>query len=117
MFSRRRTFKFIVGLAAIAFLAGCAGHDAEIHASRPGKFRLLTCAELDKEGAVLLKRERELDSLIQRAKQGAGGEIAIAIAYQNDYNLVRGDLREIELTGAERNCVLKYRTAAERAVQ
>jgi hypothetical protein len=99
-------------------LSGCAGHDFETTASRPGKFRQYDCALLDKRGGELLKRERELTDLMERARQGgAGGELAIAIAYQNEYNTVKGDLREIELTGADRNCVLKFRTVSERAVR
>jgi hypothetical protein len=86
-------------------------------ASRPGKFQLYSCAQLDQHGAALLKREHELDGLMQKARQAAGGELAVAIAYQSEYNTVRGDLREIELAGTGRNCVLKYRTARERAVQ
>jgi hypothetical protein len=106
-----------IALAASLMLPGCAGHDFETTASRPGKFRLYDCALLDKRGAELLKRERELDDLMQKARQGPGGEIAIALAYQNEYNIVKGDLREIELTGTERNCVLKYRTATDRAIR
>jgi hypothetical protein len=98
-------------------LSACAGHDIEATTSRPGKFRLYDCALLDKRGGELLKRERELSDLMQRARQSAGGELAIAIAYQNEYNTVKGDLRQVELTGADRNCVLKYRTASERAVR
>ena len=86
-------------------------------ATRPGKFRLYNCEQLDKRGIEVLKRERELTVLMEKARQGTGGEIAIAIAYQNEYNIAQGDLREIELTAAERNCVLKYKTVSERAVR
>lgn len=109
---RRRVLR----LAFLALLAGCTSHDMVTTASRPGKFRLHNCEQLDKKGTELLKRERELDGLMQKARQGPGGEVAIAIAYQNEYNIVQGDLREIELTGTERNCALKFRTVSERAV-
>jgi hypothetical protein len=105
-------------LSLIAVLmVGCTSHDLVTSATRPGKFRLYNCDQLDKRGAELSKRERELSSLIQRAAQGPGGEFAIAIAYRNEHNIVQGDLREIELTGAEKNCVLKYRTVSEQAVR
>lgn len=104
----------LVGLAA---LAGCAGHDFETTATRPGKFRLYNCAQLDKRGTDLLKRERELDALIQKAKTGPGGDVVVAIAYQNEYNIAKSDLREVELTGAERRCELKFRTVSEQAVR
>jgi len=98
-------------------LAGCAGHEVVASATRPGKFRLYSCDQLDKRGEEVFKRERELAALIERARQGPGGEVAIAIAYQNEHNMALGDLREIELTAAERNCVLKFRSVSERAIR
>lgn len=117
MVRRSSTFISIFALAAIVVTSGCAGHDFEESASRPGKFRLYDCASLDKQGAELLKRERELDNLMQKARQSPGGEIAIAAAYQSEYNTVRGDIQAIETTGAERRCVLKFRTVSERAIR
>ena len=107
----------VAGLATLIMLAGCTSHDMVSTATRPGKFRLHNCEQLDKKGTELLRRERELDGLMQKARQGPGGEIASAIAYQNEYNIVLGDLREVELTGTERNCALKFRTVSERAVR
>jgi hypothetical protein len=114
---RTRLHISLIGLAAAGILSGCAGHEVAATATRPGKFRLFSCDQLDKRGAEVLKRERELSSLMQKARQGPGGEVAIALAYQNEYNIALGDLREIELTAAERNCALKFRTVSERAVQ
>jgi hypothetical protein len=114
MTTRERLCIILVGLAA---LNGCAGHEVETTATRPGKFRLYNCAQLDKRGTDLLKRERELDALMLKAKSGPGGEAAVAIAYQHEYNITKGDLREVELTGTERRCELKFRTVSERAVR
>ena len=108
---------FLIALAGLLAVSGCTSHDIVTSASRPGKFRLYNCEQLDHRGAEVLKRERELNELMQKARQGAGGEIAVAIAYQNEYNIVLGDLREIDLTAAERNCALKYRSVSERAVR
>lgn len=104
-------------ISAAAVLTGCAGHDFEATASRPGKFQYYSCDQLDRRGGELLKRERELTALIDKARQGPGGEIAIALAYQNEYNTVKGDLIAIEQTGTQRNCVLKFRTVSEQAVR
>jgi hypothetical protein len=117
MVALARTHVWLFAFVASLALSGCAGHEFETTASRPGKFRLYDCNALDTRGGQLVKREAELNRLMQRARQGPGGDIAVAIAYQNEYNTVKGDLREIETTGADRNCVLKYRTASERAVQ
>ncbi len=103
-----------VGLAAFA---GCTSHDLETTATRPGKFQLYNCDQLDKRGVDVLKRERELEGLIQKAKSGPGGELAVALAYQNEYNIAKSDLREIELAGTEKRCNLKFRSVSERAVR
>jgi hypothetical protein len=101
----------LTGLMTLGLLAGCAGQEVVNTIARPGKYRLYNCDQLDRRGAEVLKRERELAGLMEKAKQGAGGELAVAIAYQNEYNIALGDLREIELMAAERNCELKFRTA------
>ena len=110
-------FVSLIGGCGVAVVAGCAGHDMVASVTRPGKFRLYNCDQLDKQGAIVLKQERELDALIQKARQGPGGEIAVAIAYQNEHNIALGDLREIDLSAAERNCALKFRTVSEQAVR
>jgi hypothetical protein len=104
-------------LALVALAAGCTSHDLETTATRPGKFRLYNCEQLDRRGTGLLKRERELDALMVKAKSGPGGELASALAYQNEFNIVRSDLREVELTGVEKRCELKFRTATDRAIR
>ncbi len=106
----------ILGFAAIAGLAACAGSGTEA-LSRPGKFNLYNCALLDDAGDRLVKREQELDRLMQKAAQGPGGEVASAIAYRSEYNLTRGDLREIERVGAEKKCVFKHRSVSDQVVR
>jgi hypothetical protein len=104
----------LVCLAALIALGGCAASPEFVNtAIRPGKFKLYTCAELDQQGRELAQRERELQTLMQKA----GGELAVALAYQNEYNLTQGELRDIDNTGSEKKCVLKYRTVSERAVR
>lgn len=119
--SRLRFRNLLTGLLTLGLplglLAGCAGQEVVNTAARPGKYRLYNCDQLDRRGAEVLKRERELAGLMAKAKQGPGGDLAIAIAYQNEYNIALADLREIDLMAAERNCELKFRTAAERAAQ
>jgi len=106
----------LVGIGLCLAAGGCASQQMAEYVAKPGKFRFNSCKQLDQIGANTLNRERELAALMERARQGAGGELAVAIAYQQDYTLVLGDLHEIEQTAAERNCELKFRAAAaERA--
>jgi hypothetical protein len=104
-------------VAALFLLGGCTGHDLVANAARPGKYRLYNCDQLNKRGVELVKREAELQGLIDKARQGPGGEIAIALAYMNEFNTVQGELREIDITGTDKNCQLKYRTISDGAVR
>jgi type IV pilus biogenesis protein CpaD/CtpE len=107
----------LIALTSLGLLAGCASHDIVSTVARPGKYRLYNCEQLDRRGADLLKRERELDALMQKARQGPGGELAIAIAYQNEYNTTLGDLREVDITAADKNCTLKFRSVSDTVVR
>ena len=104
------------GVALAGLLSGCTTDDALNTATRPGKFRLYSCPELDKHGGEVLKRERELAELIRRAGDG-GGQIAAALAYRTEHNIAVSDLREIEQTGIEKKCALKYRSISEQIVR
>jgi hypothetical protein len=104
-----------MGLAAL--IGGCSSHDMVDAATRSGKYRYYSCDQLTKRGIEAVKREKDLRELIQRAKQGPGGEIAVALAYQNEYNVALGDLQEIENTGAEKKCVLRHRPVSDQVVR
>jgi len=100
-----------------AWLGGCAGHEMIEASARPGKYRLYNCDELTARGKEIIKREAELSELIAKARQGPGGEIAVALAYQSEYNQTRGDLHELEVTGAEKKCTLKHRSVSDQVVR
>lgn len=107
-----------VGLSVAFGLAACAGAGTEgVSFSRPGKYNLYNCALLNETGTALVKREQELEGLMQKAGQSTGGEIASTLAYKGEYNITQGDLREIERVGAEKKCVLKHRSVSDRVVR
>lgn len=117
MMSMSRHFvSAIISLTAFVGLAACAGSEG-VSLSRPGKFNLYNCALLNEQGANLVKRERDLQGLMQKAAQGPGGEIASTLAYRSEYNITQGDLREIERVGAEKKCVLKHRSVSDQVVR
>lgn len=116
MSTSRRFVSAIVSLAVLIGLAACAGSEG-VSLSRPGKFNLYNCALLNEQGANLVKRERDLQGLMQKAAQGPGGEIASTLAYRSEYNITQGDLREIERVGAEKKCVLKHRSVSDQVVR
>ena len=113
------TSRFVPAISIVAVLTtlgGCAGTEG-VSLSRPGKFNLYSCVLLNEQGANLVKRERDLEGLMQKAAQGPGGELASTLAYRSEYNITQGDLREIERVGAEKKCVLKHRSVSEQMVR
>jgi hypothetical protein len=104
-------------MGLVALVGGCSTPEIAGAATRPGKFRYYSCEQLTKRGLEVVKREKELREQIQRAKQGPGGEVAIALAYQNEYNVALGDLQEIENVGAEKKCVLRHRPLSDQVVR
>lgn len=114
------TFRILPGRIVIALavlLGGCTSQELIEGAARPGKYRLYNCQELTTRGIEIVKREAELRDLIAKARQGPGGEIAVALAYQTEYNQTRGDLQELEITGAEKKCTLKHRSVSDQVVR
>ena len=51
------------------------------------------------------KREQDLRELIDKAQQEAGGIIVSLMAYKTDYLAAEEDLRVIENTARQKNCV------------
>ena len=92
-------------LLIAAPLAGCAStFDQQSLFAQPGKFRFLPCKELALRSTSLVKREQELNSLVDRAKEGPAGSIISPMVYGPELQQVRADERELAQTQAEKNC-------------
>ena len=90
--------------AAVA-LAGCvSGEHAEDFYVAPGKYVLYDCKQLAGAAAHFEERDKELTKLIARAKEGPGGEIASALAYNSDYYSNLGELKDVHREQAEKKC-------------
>lgn len=107
----------MVGVVFGCGLAGCTSDQISSTMVKPGKFSIYNCDQIATTGRARAARERELKDLMDKAAQGAGGELAIALAYRNEYLSVQGELRELEAAAADKNCSIPWRTASERAVQ
>jgi hypothetical protein len=98
-------------------LTGCTSEQLSSTMVKPGKFSIYNCDQIAANGRAQVSRERELKALIDKAAQGPGGELAIALAYRNEYLSVQGDLRELEAAAVDKKCKMTWRTESERAVQ
>ena len=94
----------IVMVLLAAALLGCATPDVGTLLVQPDKYHFLRCEDLTLRSANLSARERELNSLIERAKAGVGGSVISAAVYEPELAQVRTDLRLLYQTRREKNC-------------
>jgi hypothetical protein len=96
----------LFAIAVPALLAGCAvsGEHAEDFYVAPGKYVFYDCKQLAGVAAHLQRRDKELKDLMARAKQGAGGELVSAMAYNSDYYSNLGELKDVRREQADKNC-------------
>jgi hypothetical protein len=109
-----------VAVALVAAgLAGCGTISEETAAKAafaPGHFDLYTCKDLAERTDVVHRRQVELEQLMARAEQGAGGAIASAIAYRSDYLQARGELVELNKMSNDKQCAIGNKYSSGRAV-
>ena len=97
--------KTILAIAVPVLLAGCvSGDHAEDFYVAPGKYIFYDCTQLAGVAVHFQQRIKELEGLMARAKQGAGGELVSAMAYNSDYYSALGELKDIRREQAEKNC-------------
>jgi hypothetical protein len=90
---------------ALALLGACAsGHDYGDLYSEPGKFRFLDCATIAQRSLTASKKEQELVSLMERAKQDAGGSLVGSMVYGPDLNTTQSELAQLRREAAEKKC-------------
>jgi uncharacterized protein YceK len=108
----------IVSLFA-AGLAGCGsvGERTEAGAfTSPGKYNLYTCEDIDRQIRGIRARQIELDQVMSRASQSAGGDFVNAIAYRGEYAQSRGELAELAKAKSDKQCAVDSKFSSGRAV-
>ena len=100
-------------------LAGCGSisdRTAAAAFTSPGN-TTSTPARISKEPLRLLRvRQVELEQLMARASQGAGGEFVNTIAYRGEYAQGRGELIELAKAKADKQCAAESKFSSGRAV-
>ena len=107
----RRAAPFLC-LAVCVILAGCAsdgavggGGGSPMFFADAGKYQFHNCDRLASAAKRQSERQRELKELIDKAEQGAAGQIVSALAYRSDYAAVNEDLRVLQSAVRDKNCV------------
>lgn len=98
-------------------LAGCTSDQMSSAIVKPAKYSIYNCDQIATAGRAEAARERELKALMDKATQGPGGQLAIALAYKGEYLTAQGNLRELEAAAVDKNCQMPWRTESERAVR
>jgi hypothetical protein len=95
---------FHVAVVCVPMLvSGCAQTDL-FSPVAPGKYDFLDCPSITKRLARSLYEEANLARLMSRASEGIGGAMVNAMAYQDQYNTARADVRELRKAGEVKKC-------------
>lgn len=100
-------------------VAACASVSEDSASSllvTPGKYEFYSCQDITSRIQGARNRLNELEQLMARSSQGAGGSLVNAIAYQSDYTQVRGELSVLMKAAEEKRCVSESPWSSERAV-
>jgi len=109
-----------VALVAL-FAAGLAGRGSvsertEAAFTSPGKYNLYTCEDIERQALSIRARQTELEQVMNRASQGAGGDFVNAIAYRGEYAQGRSELAELAKAKSDKQCAVDSKFSSGRAV-
>jgi hypothetical protein len=94
-------------ICVAGLVAGCAGSDVVSPYAAPGKYDFLDCPGITERIKITSARERQLNELMTRASEASGGFIVNAIAYQDDLNTARANLRELRKAAEAKHCAVE----------
>jgi uncharacterized protein YceK len=113
-----RVLAMLAVLSALG-LAGCGSISDQTAASAlvaPGKYDIYTCQDIEQRTHSTRARQMELEQLMTRAAQGAGGALVNAIAYRSEYLQTQGELEQLARSSAAKDCVSRSKWSSGRAV-
>ncbi len=93
-------------LALVLPLAGCATTDdpTATAVTAPGQYELYDCPAIKVAAKSVAKRQRELENLMARARQGVAGGLVNATTYAPEYAMQRGKMNQLRRVAAEKHC-------------
>ncbi len=100
-------------LCLVGLLAGCATNEMLSPYAAPGKYDFLDCSSINERIKAMSAREQQLDELMTRASEASGGFLVNAIAYQDDLNIARANLRELRKAADAKHCTLEPSSAGQ----
>jgi hypothetical protein len=116
---RRMDRYSLCGVLMSLTVAGCASISEQTAATAfvaPGRYNIYTCQEIDSQIRSAQNRALELEHLMARSAQGAGGQFINAIAYQSEYLQTRGRIKAMTEAAAGKSCVSQGQWSSQRSV-
>ena len=87
-------------------LAGCAVSDDSVDRFlvKPDRYVLYNCTQLAKAAQATRNRQRKLEILMAKAETDSVGVLVSGGAYRPEYAQLRGMMKELQKTAADKNC-------------
>jgi hypothetical protein len=89
----------IIAAASAAMLSGCSADMASYALVTSGKYQYYDCDSIADQVKGMSAREKQLQELMAKA-----GPVISAVSYESEYVSVRGELRELRRTAAQKHC-------------
>jgi hypothetical protein len=70
----------------------------------PGKYQYSSCEQIAENRKVVAAKEQELQMLMDKADQGAGGVIVNLLAYKADHVAASEELKVLDVAARAKNC-------------
>jgi hypothetical protein len=70
----------------------------------PGKYQYSSCEQIAENRKVVAAKEQELQMLMDKADQGAGGIIVNLLAYKADHVAASEELKVLDVAARAKNC-------------
>jgi hypothetical protein len=102
----RQLTRGVATACVVAIISGCASDDILSPYAEPGKYDFLDCTSIAERITKASDREKQLAFLMTRASEAADGAIVNAIAYQDEYNTTRANLRSLRKAAEVKKCQL-----------
>jgi hypothetical protein len=109
----RKPTRGVATACIAAIISGCASNDILSPYAEPGRYDFLDCTSIAERITKASDRERQLAQLMTRASEAADGAIVNAIAYQDEYNAARANLRSLRKAAEVKKCQLPEPVPAE----
>ena len=111
------------GAAPAVFLAGVLAGCSSVNDTgystvftSPGKYNIYTCQEIDNIAASTRNRQTELEQLMGKASQAAGGGVVATMVYRTEYVQTGADLTHLKQAKEEKQCAVDSKFSSGRAV-